>query len=119
MHDGFPQHAYGWPLIPWFALAWANFRLLPSVVSFFTLGLILGLAQPRRWWLVAFFAIVVPPILLSINIVHDWAHDNTSHNLFPFEFAIYGFLCAPAIIGALLGFLFRRRRMSTAQTCTD
>jgi hypothetical protein len=110
MRDGLTARAYGWPLIQWFALAWANLRMLPSMVCFFVLGLTLGLAQPRRWWLMAIAAVLVPPALLTINIVHDWMHDATSHNLFPFEYAIYGFICAPAFVGALLGFLVRRPR---------
>jgi hypothetical protein len=119
VHNGLTNRAYGWPLIPWFAFACANQRVLPSMASFFILGLILGIAQPRRWWLMAIAAVVMSPVLLTINIVHDWNHDPTSHNLFPFEFAIYGFICAPAFIGALIGFLLLRSRPPLAQKCVD
>ena len=107
-NGGLPQPAYGWPLIPWFALAWANVRAIVSLACFFVLGLALGIAQPRRCWLLVLAAVVVPPVLLSINILHDWTRDATSHNLFPFEFLIYAFICFPAVAGAFLGFLFRR-----------
>jgi hypothetical protein len=105
---GVPQAAYGWPLIPWFALAWANVRMTASMASFFVLGLALGAAQPRRWWLLGLMAMVVSPVLLTVNILHDWIHDPTSHNLFPFEFLIYVFICLPTLVGAFIGFLFRR-----------
>jgi len=31
-------------------------------------------------------SLVLPPYLMhdALNIVHDWMHDATSHNLFPF-----------------------------------
>jgi len=105
---GLSHPAYGWPLIPWFALAWANVHAVVSMVCFFVLGLALGVAQPRWWWLLAIAAAALSPALLAINIVHDWTHDATSHNLFPFEFLIYAFICLPALVGAGLGFLFRR-----------
>jgi hypothetical protein len=108
VEGGLQQPAYGWPLIPWFALAWANVRVVVSMVCFFVLGLTLGIAQPRRWLLLAGAAMGLPPVLLAINILHDWTHDATSHNLFPFEYLIYGFICVPALVGALLGFLLRR-----------
>ena len=105
---GLQQPAYGWPLIPCFAIAWANARTTASMVCFFVLGFTLGIAQPRRWLLLAGVAMALPPALLAINILYDWTHDATSHNLFPFEFLIYAFICLPALVGALLGFLSRR-----------
>ncbi len=106
-NGGLSRPVYGWPLIPWFALAWANVRIAPSAVCFLVLGLILGVAQPRRWWLLALAAVVLPPLLLTVNILHDWTRDATSHNLFPFEFLIYAILSLPALVGAFLGFLSR------------
>jgi hypothetical protein len=107
-NGGLSQPAYGWPLISWFALAWANVRFTDSVICFLLLGLALGVAQPRRWWLLALTAIIFPPLLLTINIIHDWTRDATSHNLFPFEFLIYATISLPALVGAFLGFLLRR-----------
>jgi len=51
---------------------------------------------------------LLPAVLNAVNILHDWTRDATSHNLFPFEFLIYAFICLPALVGALLGFLSRR-----------
>ena len=105
---GLGKPAYGWPAIPWFAVAWANVRFATSMVCYLALGLVLGNAQPRRWLLLAGFSIIASPVLLFVNMVHDWSHDATSHNLFPFEFAIYAFMSAPVWVGGLLGFLSRR-----------
>jgi hypothetical protein len=108
MLDGPGRPAYGWPLIPWFALAWANVRLSASMCCYLVLGFALGLAQPVRWWLVSLAAVALPPVLLAVNMLHDWTRDATSHNLFPLEFLIYGFICLPAPVGAFLGALLRR-----------
>jgi hypothetical protein len=106
---GLSQSAYGWPLIPWFALAWANVRLAASAVCFLLLGLALGVAQPQRWWLLAMVAVGMPPLLLTMNILHDWTRDATSHNLFPFEFLMYAIISLPAF-GFLARRLLQRRR---------
>jgi hypothetical protein len=105
---GLTQPAYGWPLIPWFAIASANLRATVSMVCFFVLGFTLGIAHPRRWLLLAGVAMALPAILNTVNILHDWTRDATSHNLFPFEFLMYAFICLPALAGAFLGFLVRR-----------
>ena len=105
---GLSQPAYGWPLIPWFAVAWANQRATVSMVCFLVLGFTLGIAQQRRWLLLAAVAMALPAVLNAVNILNDWRHDATSHNLFPFEFLFYAFICLPALVGAVLGFLSRR-----------
>ena len=105
---GLGQPAYGWPLIHWFAIASANLQATVSMVCFFVLGFTLGIAQPRRWLLLAGLAMASPAVLNTANILHDWTRDATSHNLFPFEFLIYAFISAPALVGAFLGFLFMR-----------
>jgi len=35
--------------------------------------------------------------------VHDTARDPTSHELLPFEFAMLGLICGPAILEAFVG----------------
>jgi len=107
-NDGLSEPAYGWPLIPWFAIAWANVRVSESIVCFFVIGLVLGIAQPRRWWILTLAAVATPAIFLAVNIVHDVIHDPTSHNLWPFEFLIYAFASLSAIGGAFLGFSSRQ-----------
>ncbi len=39
------------------------------------------------WWLwLAGMAILSPLVLLAVNILHDWTHDATSHNLLRLSF---------------------------------
>lgn len=118
-NDGTSEPAYGWPLIPWFAIAWANVRVSESIVCFFVIGFVLGIAQPRRWCFLALAAVATPAIFLSINIVHDWTRDPTSHNLFPFEFMTYAFASLPAIVGAFLGFSSRQILQKKQATAED
>ncbi len=108
VEGGVTQPAYGWPLIPWFAIAAANRQISLSMASFFLLGLTLGITQSRRWYLLPAVAMASPLLLHCINILHDWTRDSTSHNLFPLEFLFYGFICLPALLGAILGFSSRR-----------
>ena len=72
------------------------------------LGIALGVAQSRRWLLLGFFAVSLPPVLNAINIIGDWTIDSTDHNLFPFEFAMLAFVSLPALLGAFLGSRLRR-----------
>ena len=111
---GLPQPAYGWPLVPWFAVAWANLRAADSMICFLVLGFTMGIAQPRGWLFLTAVAMALPAVLNGVNILYDWTHDATSHNLFPFEFLFYAFICLPAVVGGFLGYwcrrLFARRR---------
>lgn len=106
--------AYGWPLIPWLALAMANMRIGATAACFLGLGLGLGAARPRWWWLLGPAAMALTPLLHAVNIAHDWTRDATSHNLFPFEFLLLGFLSSPVLLGVTLGSWLRRRRTSPA-----
>ena len=100
--------AYGWPLFPWFAVAYANLRVLSTMCCFFGLGIALGIAQPRWWPLLCLSALGSPIVLNGINMVHDWTRHPTSHNLWPFEVVAFVFICSPVLVGGLLGFLLRR-----------
>lgn len=60
-------------------------------------------SQPRRWLLLGCMVVSLPPVLNAINIIRDWTIDSTSHNLFPFEFAMLAFVSLPALPGAFLG----------------
>src|SRR3972149_5189893 len=64
--------AYGHPLIPWFAVAFANLHFVPTMALLFVLGIALGVAQPRRWLLLGCLAVSLPPVLNAINIIGDW-----------------------------------------------
>ena len=101
--DASPKEVYGHPLIPWFAMAYGRFRLWPTMCPLFVVGAFAGAVQPSRWLLLGLLTISLPPILHAINVTHDIIADPTSHNLFPFEFAIIGFTLVPALAGAFLG----------------
>ncbi len=108
------KRTYGYPLIPWFAFAYANLRPISSMTAFALTGLALGLVQPRRWLQLSLVSLILPPMLNSINIAHDWTFDATSHNLFPFEFAFIAFISLPVLPGAFLGNLASRRVFAQA-----
>jgi len=91
------------PLLLWFAFAFANLRVLPTMALFLVLGVVLGLAQPSRWLRMGGLAVSLPPVLHTINLIREWAIDPTSHNLFPFEYAFLAVVSLPAVIGAFLG----------------
>ena len=106
--------AYGHPLIPWFATAFANLDFLSTMASLFLLGIVLGVAQPRYWLLLSCLTISLSFILHAINIIHDINLDPTSHNLWPFVVPIYIFIGLPALLGAFLGSWVRRVANSRA-----
>lgn len=108
------KRSYGHPLIPWFAFAYANLRPISSMTAYALTGLAVGLVQPRRWLQLSLVSLILPPMLKSINIAHDWTFDATSHNLFPFEFVVIAFISAPVLPGAFLGSLIRRRILAHA-----
>lgn len=101
--DGLSQPAYGWPLIPWFALAIANLKFVVSAVCFFVFGLAIGFAHAARWRLNALAAIGLPLVIHVAHIVNDGIHDPTSHNLFPFEIVLLLLVSLPALAGSFLG----------------
>jgi hypothetical protein len=60
---------------------------LPQLLLLFTAGVLLGLVSASRAWLLGLAAISVLPLAALAEMIKD----PTSHNLFPFEFAFYGF----------------------------
>ena len=97
--------AYGVPLIPWFAVAFANiwscWRI--SMISSFLAGVGLGYARPRSWLPLSCLTVSLAAILNAANVIHDAMRDRSSHNLLPFEFAMLAVICGPAIPGAFIG----------------
>jgi hypothetical protein len=99
--------SYGYPLVPWFASAFANLSFVPTLSAMLVLGAVLGLAQPRWWPLLGCLTVSLPLLLWGINFVHDVTIDSTGHNLFPFEIAILMFFALPALAAGGLGSLIR------------
>lgn len=100
---------YGDPLIPWFARVFSHIQYQPTMISFFVLATFLGFVVPQRWLMLGSFSVTLMLLLHIINVIHDIGVDPTSHNLFPFEFAILVFLSLPVLPGAFLGSRIRRR----------
>ena len=104
---GLVNPSYGHPLVPWFASAFANLVIGPTLSAMFVLGAVVGLAQPRWWPLLGCLTVALPMLLWGINFVHDVTIDSTSHNLFPFEIAMVMVLALPALAAGGLGSLVR------------
>jgi hypothetical protein len=116
IHGGLANKAYGWPVITWFALAFANLRYLHSMIALFVLGALLGLMRPRQWWLLGCLTISLPCVFNSINMIHDCNVNPTSHNLWPFEFAFLMSMGIPPFAGAFLGSRLRRLKKDSDNT---
>ncbi len=72
----------------------------------FAVGYFAGRLGGTRWWsaLVACVGAYLIPVFI------EGARERTSHNLIPFELALWTFVCGPVALGALLGRLQARRR---------
>lgn len=103
LHSANANPVYGHPLIPWFAKVFANIHFTPTLWSMAVLGFFLGYAQPRPWALSCCLTVVLPLLLHAANVLHDWTIDPTSHNLFPFEFAVLFVLGMPVVVGGWAG----------------
>jgi hypothetical protein len=105
---GVPEPPYGHPLIPWLAFAYANVRVLPTAAAFLVLGVVLGVAQPRRPFLMAVLSVSLLFVLHCVNIYGDTRVDPTDHNLLPFEFVILGGIALPVLPGVFVAAFARR-----------
>jgi hypothetical protein len=85
-------------------LTWASAALLC------VLGLAAGWATELAWARIGAASVVLLPLAALAEIVAD----GTSHNLIPFELAMYAMLAVPAAIGALAGRGLRRMTVSRA-----
>ena len=78
----------------------ATLLLLPLI------GLVAGALAPRIGWMAACATLAAFPALAVVEMVRD----PTSHNLWPFEFLVYGVLTLLAVAPAFaIGWLRRRR----------
>ena len=79
--------------------------------SFFTAcclvisGFIIGFLNPKHPWRWGLATMSLFPILAIIEMVVD----PYSHNLWPFEFLMYGVLTVPGILGAITGAFIRKK----------
>jgi len=82
-----------------------NLQFLPSCFLLLVAGLFFGATHPRRAWGLAFFMVV--PFLAAMAL--DIVMSPKSHNLWPLELLVYCILLLPALIGAFLGSVLRKR----------
>jgi hypothetical protein len=95
---------YDSPLFPFISTALSNISIVPTAMSLFLLGCLLGYVKPRIWWFLGISIVFLFPIASIIDIIFY----PKSHNLFPFEMMVYGMIDLPAFVGAFVGFLLKR-----------
>ncbi len=84
---------------------WESQVPVPTVILLLAAGALLGFLSVRLWWLLGPLTMSVFPVVAVIDMM-VWP---TSHNLWPFEFIIYGLFCIPGLVGAFIGSRVGRR----------
>jgi len=80
----------------------------PEIIRYLGLaitGFIIGFLNPKHPWRWGLATMSLFPILAIIEMVVD----PYSHNLWPFEFLMYGVLTVPGILGAITGAFIRKK----------
>jgi hypothetical protein len=95
---------YSAPLFPLIRSGVEGMSLL-TVVFLFCAGFLVGCFRRGHPFLLGLATLSLLPIFAVAEIMISSA----SHNLWPIEFAIYGFVSLSAIVGAFLGRFIRRR----------
>jgi hypothetical protein len=73
----------------------------------FVAGIALGIIARAHPFRASMCMIATICVLHFVRIIIDWSSDATTHNLFPFEFALILFCSVvPALAGAAIGKLF-------------
>lgn len=93
---------------PWIATGIRNFSF-SAIGLLFLSGFLLGVCRPKHPFLWGLGVMSVFPIWTIADALIDTPFPVYSHNLFPFEFIIWGFLAMPAILGAYTGAFVRRK----------
>ena len=99
--NGFDQSPYSLESIfPLLRNAWEGFNPIPSILIMISVGLGLGLIRPHRWLVLGLSSVIILIVMANIEM-HFFP---TSHNLWPFEFALYFlFIAVPTILGSYAG----------------
>jgi hypothetical protein len=85
---------------------------LGGIVSLFLIGLIFGYLWPKHKWLWGIATVSAFFIFSFAEMIMD----PYSHNLWPFEFIIYGFMAIPGVLGSYLGAFIRRKFVKSNKT---
>ena len=81
------------------------FFLLAELLPLFLIGVMAGFFNPKNAWLWGISTMSLFPVLAFIEMMKD----PYSHNLWPIEFIMYGFMTIPGIIGAYIGTFIRKK----------
>ena len=92
LFDGIPFYGFS-------RIIFDNLELYPTIMLLFIVGCFLGYYEARIWWLTGILTMTAFPV----SAIYEMKVSLTSHNLWPFEFALYGIVCTPAIVGAFIG----------------
>ena len=106
--NGFHNTPYASETIsPLLSSAWEGFNPIPSVLIMIFMGIVLGLLRPQRWIILGLSSVLMLLIVANIEMnIYP-----TSHNLFPFEFALYFiFIGAPTLLGTFFGSKIRKKK---------
>ena len=76
-----------------------------TLLFLFSSGIFLGVIYPKREILWGISTMSLLPLLAFIEMMKD----PYSHNLWPIEFIMYGFMTIPGIIGAYIGAFIRKK----------
>lgn len=76
-----------------------------GIITLFLIGLVFGCLWSKHKWLWGIGTVSFFPIFSVVEMFMD----PYSHNLFPFEFFVYGFMVIPGIVGAYTGAFIRRK----------
>ena len=93
------QRTYPAPLFPALWTAWENLAPIPTLLSLFVLGIVVGAIQPRFWRVLSWATVAPFPLAAVCEVIVS----PTSHNLWPLEFAMYALLGIPSFAGAAIG----------------
>lgn len=83
-----------------------------AMVCLFLSGAFPAFLRPKHVWLWGLATMSLFPIVAFVEMLGD----SYSHNLWPFEFVIYGFLTIPGILGAYTGAFIRRKFSKSNKT---
>lgn len=72
---------------------------VPTIILLLGFGVIIGLIVRRFWFLLGLSSILIFPCVAIYEILNN----PSSHNLWPFEFLVYGVFSIPPTIGVFVG----------------
>lgn len=107
-----PAGSYDAPLFPLLRTAIETIGL-EQLGLLLLAGVLLGFVTQKRMWLLGLAAIAPLPVAAVLEMLVD----PSSHNLFPFEFLLYGLYSLIVVAGLVAARMIRRAVRSRADHC--